>query len=689
MPYLSYKAKLSARKHFVGELADPSKNTNLRDDRSQNQSAKGLIWHLERFNVIRGTVTSTVTGAATGLLLLVVLIIVYQEYKRDYVVIDSFSMHPDLEKKGYTSQLIASWLSDEINRLRRGAKMGMTTSPKGSQYIPYFSPTLPDVQLPEAHVSLKSITLYLREIFGKNPAHISGDMSIKGEEMHLRVRVNNNSDLVESNTQINSGKESEIDSLLEKGAKFILSETDPFTLASVFYDNGQRSESLELVRKAIDSHRLDDAYHEKYDYYALVLNGIILNDNGEMDEAIAKFRDAISKYPKRSSAYIAWGFVLENRKRYDEALEKYRIARSFNDRGAAVALNNQGSVLLSQNRFEEAITKFRDAIGLDSKLALAYKNWGYALHQQGLDNEAVNKFQTALTLDPELVDTYINWSMMLSDQNDNKGALDKILQAIKVKPQYGQCYGAWGYILENMKDYNQAIAMYRKATELNANNDYIYNNWGLALEALGNYVEATTQYQKAIDLNSGYADAYRNLGDVLQKRKHYNEAIDMYQKAIEIDRTSAPAYKGLASVLRTQGDVKGASAQYQSAIDADPHDFAAYIDWGDMLMEQRDYDEAIAKYRKVVELDPNNVLAYNSVGNALTQKKDYAAAIASFQKVLQLNTDSQQSRYASDCIAGLQRKSSSGRKTVHTLPSKSSNTDRFEQKPLNEPRKPQ
>ena len=92
----------------------------------------------------------------------------------------------------------------------------------------------------------------------------------------------------------------------------------------------------------------------------------------------------------------------------DEAF--YDVVKGINTAIKALLLARKAKedALLELKRYEEALTAYEQAIGLDPNNALAYSNKGYALLELKRYEEALAACEQAISLDPNLALAYSN-----------------------------------------------------------------------------------------------------------------------------------------------------------------------------------------------------------------------------------------------------------------------------------------
>ncbi|HEY6231680.1 MAG TPA: tetratricopeptide repeat protein [Pyrinomonadaceae bacterium] len=554
-----------------------------------NEGAKGL----KRFAERMGAVRTIVTSFFALILLVLILATIFLEFRRSAVLIETFEVPHSLEQEGYSSHVVASQLADQISLLNERAK----TRAKAFNFAPSFYETMPDVEVPEAKVSLKTVVAYIKQMFGYSPTRINGDIIVHDNQLYLTVRIIDGNNLTRIQSQTFNGGPENLRDILSQSAQYILRQNDPYILASYFYEEGNTREALALAQYC--------TYHEPRsdDYWAYVLWGLIAEENGKFEEAIAQYEKAIRIDRVSALAYVDWGLALEKKGDYQGALAKYREAIAA-DSKAALAYNNWGSILLEQNQDDEAIAKFQKSIELDPELTLPYKNLARALLKNQKKKEAVQKYETALAINPKAADVFVAWGDLLQDEGDYEGAIERFKKAIDIYPNYSLAYNDWGWALIRQERFEEAVDKLHKAIEIAPQFSIANMNLGYALEKLGKYSEAVDEYRRAADNNPHYGLAYRSWGYALMMSGRYKEALPEFEKAVELEARPSAAYNNWGVALQHLGDYQGAIEKYQKAVELDSQFSLAYSNLGHLFEKQKRYQEAMQTYGKLIQSQP-------------------------------------------------------------------------------------
>jgi tetratricopeptide (TPR) repeat protein len=236
--------------------------------------------------------------------------------------------------------------------------------------------------------------------------------------------------------------------------------------------------------------------------------GIALNSQGQYDEAITAYDEAIRlgldpnyaearnnkgeilKVIGDPNLALDWynkGIALNSQGQYDEAITAYDEAIRL-DPNYAVAWNNKGTALSNQGNYDEAIQAFDEAIMLDLNYAVAWNNKGTVLCKQVKCDEAIPYLEEAIRLDPNLADAYF-WSLKagaLYKQGKYNEAITAYDEAIRLDPNRALVWNNKGTALSELGKYDEAIEAYDEAIRLDPNLAIARNSRGNILNAQAN-----------------------------------------------------------------------------------------------------------------------------------------------------------------------------------------------------------
>ena len=162
----------------------------------------------------------------------------WRAHEADGVVIETFSVPPDLAARGLTGQVLASQVEDRLNALQAAT---FSARPAAS-YSNNWGHDI-KVEIPETGVSVGELQRVLREWLG-HETRISGEVFRSPQGLSLTIRNDEGGQTV-------SGPDDQLDALLQRGAEALYARTEPFRYAA--WLNGQKRdpEAAAVLEKLI------------------------------------------------------------------------------------------------------------------------------------------------------------------------------------------------------------------------------------------------------------------------------------------------------------------------------------------------------------------------------------------------------------------------------------------------------
>jgi arylsulfatase A-like enzyme/Tfp pilus assembly protein PilF len=223
----------------------------------------------------------------------------------------------------------------------------------------------------------------------------------------------------------------------------------------------------------------------------------------------------------------------------------------------------RGRILLKQNKVEEAIAEFKEALNIDPDYESAIFSLAEAYKKAKKYDEAIAGFKR----------------LMQMDARDSK-------------PPFNL-----GDIYLELKDIDKAIPYLQKSIQIDPEHSAMAHNLlGAAYIEKKNLTQAEHEINEALKIRPRIPDAYHNLALIFEAKGEFTKAIEQYKKEIELHPAAYPTHFNLALLYRNMGMKEEQVAHLEEAIKY-KKDFAkgylflakAYLDLNKNLPEAIDF----------------------------------------------------------------------------------------------------
>jgi tetratricopeptide (TPR) repeat protein len=201
------------------------------------------------------------------------------------------------------------------------------------------------------------------------------------------------------------------------------------------------------------------------------------------------FHDTIAKNPGCWMAHYNLGHDMQRHGRFQEAISYYSEAMGIQPDNPDPH-NNLGNVLLAQGRVDEAIAHYSEALRIKPDFAEAHYNLGNALSEQGRLPEAIDHYSEALRIEPDAAMVHNNLANALARQGRVSQAIAHYSEALRIKPDYAEAHYNLGVALKRKGRLRQAIAHFSEAVRIQPDHAKARENLERAQQALGESPDA-------------------------------------------------------------------------------------------------------------------------------------------------------------------------------------------------------
>jgi len=569
-------------------------------------------------------------------------VMVWNAAHSDGLVIESFSVPPDMAARGLNGQVIASQLLDRFSSMQAQSNDIRTQSSFANNWSDDLK-----VEIPETGVSLGEFNRYLRRWLG-HETHISGEVvHLDGGNIEVTARANSEAG------QSFSGSERDFPALLAKAAEAIYADTQPISYLGVLRRQGRLREGETLARaNTMTGSATQRAWAYSY------LSGVLRNRN-QTTKAIRASRAAVALNPGFSFGWYEMALTLRAGGFLQASLEAAKKSLSLQPTASDLS-----PVAIVQG-LAAANWIVADALGdFDQQIAQSVAIYPMI----DFNADPVTQTHEAETATGGSVRSPIGFQLILArariGQHDLRAARHVLadepayIAALKAEPvavRLGQAYldreaglyrnvelalatetGSWA-VVRQMVPAMEAEAAKKAATDLGSAFNLqaeLWPNLALAEAQTGDFVAAHAQIDRTA------SDCYLCLRtrakiDALQKNPG---GADFWLAKAEALAPSIPfADQDWGRDLLQRGDTAKAMEKFKASSVKSPHFADPLEGWGEALMAQNRSDLALSKFAEAEKYAPNWGRLHLKWGEALVYAGRRDEAKAQFARAVQLD----------------------------------------------------
>jgi tetratricopeptide (TPR) repeat protein len=336
-------------------------------------------------------------------------------------------------------------------------------------------------------------------------------------------------------------------------------------------------------------------------YLYLVERGHILIEQGNYEEAIQTFKQAIELDRTEDYAWFGIGYTYMNIKQYDESLHAYDKAIELGMVGSPI-WGLRGVCLQSLGLHEQAIESYKKVIELDPNDVGGWDFMGQSLLELGRYSEAAEAFATAFKLDQNNHQSLVLWFTALMKANKIKEALSIGQEHDGILSQNRLYVAAKAFALSNVSRDVEALTCWQGLIDKGDRSSFTRLGKVVSLIALQRWDEAKVFLNEAFNISQEDKQT-QPVGSRLILEKLFNTKQDMefWQQGISLLVSSYAEHNELsalaAGLVRSISNVLSPTTSDSTAILWRDQWKTASSDYPEMSLAIRLLDTAIA-YRK-------------------------------------------------------------------------------------------
>jgi len=532
------------------------------------------------------------------------------------LVVEPFNVPLDMAARGLTGEVVAGQMIDKLTTMTKSE-----SSRAAQSYANNWGNNI-KVEIPETGVSIGELRNFLREWLGHD-IHASGDIYRTAEGIAVTARASGEEGATFA------GKESDLDTLMQKAAEHVYEVTQPYRYANYLDRNYDPKGLAQRVAKATAVYRRliagDDTKEQAWAWNGLAT--IQFNFYADNRKSAWYYGKALATDPDFTLVYYAssarngpLGQEEEGFRRQKEFIRRAELGTpELNPRYARSALAQaKGATLLAVGDFTAAISIEKGAAeNLDSFSVLGRGNFlNVALSAMARihDPGAMRGYLKALgwTRMPAGYVTPLFWSAMDSgnwqDMLATEPGMNAPSSANRLSPSKHISNGdntpslwpLYAYAHARIGDFADAEKLLAPLAEDNAP---AVRMRAMIAELKGDHARADWWFARSEAQTPSLPLTDLWWGQALLKRGKPDEAIEKFTRANKLGPHFADPLEGWGEALMAKNQSHLAMAKFAEAEKYAPNWGHLHLKWGEALVYAGKRDEAKAQFDRAASLD--------------------------------------------------------------------------------------
>src|SRR5215207_6402485 len=345
------------------------------------------------------------------------------------------------------------------------------------------------------------------------------------------------------------------------------------------------------------------------EYEEYLEQGEILAGEGLIEEALARFEQALAAAPENPEVIEAVGRALLNLDRLEEAEASFLDALELDPEWVGPRM---GLAMVALRRDEpfKIVHHLERAIEADPEYPDAYVELGRYYGAMAEPTLAKATFERWTARHPEDADMLINAGLTAFDAADYAQALDffeKAAEAASVEEQKSGARTFRANTLDMLGRYDEAVDAYEEVIAETPDWWEAHANLGICHARNGQPARAEAAFRRGLEDCPGSPEIRDELAaHLLAERRDLHEALRLSEEAVALGRDEIRHLHTLGEVRLVIGDEAGAAEAYRAMLALDPESPEAHV-------EVRESEEHFVESLKSDPANPRALYSYASL----------------------------------------------------------------------------
>jgi tetratricopeptide (TPR) repeat protein len=382
-------------------------------------------------------------------------------------------------------------------------------------------------------------------------------------------------------------------------------------------------------------HRDGLAEQAQEDWEALYLRATVLQEAGNLPEALLVFQQARQIDDRYAELHYRIGKVLFSLGRYDEAEKSFRQAVE-EDVAPLRMLDSMQQIVA-----DIAVSEDVPLIDFPGIIREAYlQHYDHAVFgKEYFPDHVHTNMEGYRLLGLALFDYLASQDIVIPDASWNDARIDAISEAVIAGLDPGAeayTFINLGKVLDWAGKFEEAYNLFKRALDILGPNAAIYDRLARSSYGLGKYDEAIHYLHELQHIAPEIPGAHSRLAMIYERLGKTDAAIEHCRAELEIKPDDHHVHAALANLLVNKGDDAAAFAHYNTALQLEPDNQYARVELAQLLVRLHRYDEALLHAQEALRINPKQYRAHDALGLIMKYQGHPEEAVKHFTEALRL-----------------------------------------------------
>ena len=261
---------------------------------------------------------------------------------------------------------------------------------------------------------------------------------------------------------------------------------------------------------------------------------------------------------------------------------------------------------------------------------------GLIASKQERYQEAIKYYRQAMALGPEMPGLRLNLGLALFKAGDYKGTVADLEPLLKAHPEDQRLTILIGMSQYGLEHFREASLLLKRAAAGDPGNSTLLLTLAHSCLLSSQYQCVLDAYHRLVALNAESAEVDMLVGEALDQMKDSLGAIREFRAAIAANPKEPNVHFGLGYLLWTKGQLQEAAQEFKAEITNYPRHVRAMLYLADAEIQMNQMDEAQPRLEQIEKMDPNIAMQHIDLGIVYADARRNEDARRQFEEAIKL-----------------------------------------------------